>query len=180
MGLMKLYFARHGQTNANASMTNGQSIAELDEPLNQTGVQQANELAEQLRNINFDVIVSSPLKRALQTAEIVNKYHNLKIVLEDSWQERQAGTYIDANSWHDLFDFDKNIEIKDGESIGDFFARAYGAIEKLKNEYADKTILVVSHGGIQHALYAYANKLTLAGNMRISPMKNCEYRLYEL
>lgn len=67
---MKLYFARHGQIKRHfASMTNGQSIAELDEPLNKTSVNQANELADQLKNIPFDVIISSPLKRALQTAD---------------------------------------------------------------------------------------------------------------
>lgn len=177
---MKLYFARHGQTNANASMTNGQSIAELDEPLNKTGVNQANELADQLKNIPFDVIISSPLKRALQTAEIVNRYHHKDIVTDENWRERQAETYIDANTWHNLFDFDKNIQIENGESLQQFFDRAYTAIEKLTKEYADKTVLMVSHGGMQHALYAYANKLEHRGNMRISPMKNCEWRLYEL
>lgn len=43
---MKLYFARHGQTDANANMISGQSISELNEPLNQLGIEQAKELAE--------------------------------------------------------------------------------------------------------------------------------------
>lgn len=177
---MKLYFARHGQTNANATMTSGQSIAELDEPLNENGIAQAEELAEQLKDVKFDSIISSTLKRANETAEIVNKYHDLEIKSDNVWCERQAETYIDANTWHDLFDFDKNIQLKNGESLDEFFSRIYTAIEKLKNDHANETVLVVSHGGVHHALYAYAHKLSHAGNMRISPMKNCEYRVYDL
>jgi probable phosphoglycerate mutase len=176
---MKLYFVRHGQTNANTNMTNGQYISELDESLNDTGVSQANELAERLKDVAFDAIISSPLKRAYQTAEIINKYHHLPIQTDSAWNERKAGEYIDLNTWNDLFDFDKNIQIKNGESLKDFFSRVYKAIDDLSNRYSNKTILVVSHGGIQHALYAYANKLPHKGNMRISPMANCECRVYE-
>lgn len=177
---MNLYFARHGQTNANANMIGGQHISELDESLNQVGIQQAKDLAEQLKEVKLDAIISSPLKRAYQTAEFINKHHNTAIKIDSAWRERQAETYIDINSWNDLFDFDKNIPIENGESLKEFFERVYLAIDTLKNEYADKTVLVVSHGGVQHALYAYANKLPLSGNIRISPMKNCEHRIYKL
>lgn len=178
--LMKLYFARHGQTNANANMTGGLSIAELDEPLNELGVQQAKELAKQLKDVRFDAIICSPLKRASQTAEFINAYHGNKIILDSAWRERQADMHIDINSWNDLFDFDKNILVENGESLKQFFDRVYAAINKLKADYENKTVLVVSHGGVQHALYAYANQLPWAGNMRISPTKNCEYRIYDL
>ena len=177
---MKLYFARHGQTDANANMAGGGAIAELDAPLNQLGIQQAKELAESLKDIKFDAIISSPLKRAHQTAELINAHHNAPIKIVQAWREREAGAYIDINSWNDLFDFGKNLPVQNGENLKDFFERVYEAITCLKDEYNGKTILVVSHGGVQHALYAYANKLPLSGNMRISPMKNCEYRIYEL
>lgn len=175
---MKLYFARHGQTNSNAQAVN-QPITGNDEPLNELGIQQASELAEQLKNEEFDIILSSPFKRAVQTAEIVNKYHDLTIDADDSWREIQTNGYVDINTWNDLFDFDKNASIENTESLVDFFKRIYEALDELVAKHGEETVLVVSHGGIQHALYAYANKLPLAGNMRISPMKNCEYRVYE-
>lgn len=177
---MKLYFVRHGQTNANISMANGQLISELDEPLNETGLRQARELAEQLKDVVLDAIISSPLKRAYQTAEAINKYHNLELQVDDMWRERQAGSYIDAYSWHDLFDFDKNVTVENSESLEDFFTRVQNSVNDLKEVYGAKTVLVVSHGGVQHALYAYAHQLPRKGNMRISPMRNCEYRIYEL
>ena len=144
------------------------------------GLNKLRKLAEELKDIKFDTIISSPLKRARQTAEIINKYHNLTIKIDDSWLERKADSYIDASIWQDLFDFDKNIQIENGESLNNFFARIYQAIDSLQNEYNKKSVLVVSHGGPQHALYAYANKLPLSGNMRVRPMKNGECRVYEL
>lgn len=180
MVIMKIYFVRHGQTDANANMQNGQTIEELDESLNETGRKQANDLADQLKNTHFDLIISSPLKRAMQTAEIINGYHHLPIELENKLQERHASTYIDIGTWHDLFDFDKNIQLQDGESLHAFFDRTHNYFGELKQSYPDKNILIVPHGGVSHALYAYANKLPRSGNMRICPMKNCECREYEI
>lgn len=174
---MKLYFVRHGQTDANSQ---GTSNFSTDEPLNQLGAQQAQQLARELKDIEFDAIISSPLKRAHQTAEALNEYHHLPINADDSWRERVADTYVDIKLWNDVFDFDKNIQFENGESLREFFQRVYDAIDNLKQQYGDKTILLVSHGGVQHALYAYANQLPWSGNVRISPMKNCEYRVYDL
>lgn len=176
---MKLYFARHGQTDTNKQAVN-QPSAGNDEALNDLGIQQANELAEQLKGVKFDVLISSPLKRSLQTAEIVNKHHDLEIIIDDAWRELPANGYVDINIWNDLFDFSKNASAENIEPLTDFFKRVYDALDKLVTENSDKTVLVVSHGGVQNAVYAYANKLPLTGNMRISPMRNCEYRVYEL
>lgn len=176
---MKIYFVRHGQTDANVAMTNGQSAKELDVPLNITGKEQAENLSEQLKNVKFDAIISSPLKRALQTAEIINKYHNISIEIEDSLSERRAGE-CSMDEWHDLFDFDKNVSPKDGESLSVFFDRVHKYFSYLKQKYPDKTVAIVSHGGVHHALYALSNNLPRKGNVRISLMHNCEFREYEL
>ena len=177
---MKLYFARHGHTDANAHSTINPSNGEIDEPLNPEGIEQANNLAEQLKDIKFDAFITSPLKRAYETAEIVNKYHNQPVLSDTAWRERGIGEYTDLETWNNLFDFDKDFSLTHSENLNEFFERIYGAIEALKSEYKDKTILVVSHGGVHIALYAYANQLPLSGNVRVSPMKNCEYRVYEL
>jgi broad specificity phosphatase PhoE len=175
---MKLYFVRHGQTNSNAQAANQPTIGN-SEPLNELGIQQAGELADQLKNEKFDTIITSPFRRAVQTAEIVNKYHGRAIDIDDTWREVQTNGYVDKNIWNDLFNFDKNAS-ENTEALTDFFKRIYGSLDELIVKYGDKTVLVVSHGGVQHALYAYANKLPLTGDMRISPMENCEYRVYEL
>ena len=68
-----ILFVRHGQTDCNI---NGIIQGHLDAPLNQTGIEQAEKTAEELKNTSIDIIYSSPLIRAKKTAEIINKYHS--------------------------------------------------------------------------------------------------------
>lgn len=144
------------------------------------GIQQANDLAEQLKDVQFDAIITSPLKRAYQTAGIINKCHNLPINVDIRWREREIGEYTDLETWNKLFDFNQDFSLENSENLRDFFDRVYSAIDDLKQKYSKKTVLIVSHGGVHLALYVYANKLPLSGNVRISPMKNCEYRIYKI
>ena len=71
---MNLYLVRHGQTDWNIQ---GRIQGSTDIELNSTGLNQAQKTAELLKNIDFDVIYSSPLKRTVDTAKIINTYHNL-------------------------------------------------------------------------------------------------------
>lgn len=179
-GYMKLYLARHGQTPSNVGIDGRQRATTTDEPLTDVGIEQAKHLAEELRDVHFDAIISSQLQRALQTAVAVNQYHGLDIEVIEDLQEREAPAYVDINTWNDLFDFDKALSLPGTEPLPDFFDRVYKVIDELKVKYADKTILVVSHGGVHHVLYAYANNLPRKGNVRISRLKNCEYLIYEI
>ena len=63
-----IYIIRHGQTELNiTNVLQGRS----NHPLNETGIRQAEEAAERLKDISFDVVYSSPLIRAVRTAEII-------------------------------------------------------------------------------------------------------------
>lgn len=178
--LMKLYFARHGETDVNSGPYRT-GVAQFDELLNSTGLAQAEQLAAQLKDVEFKTILSSPLQRTMQTADIVNQFHNLPIQTDDAWKELFSRYYLDAESWHNAFDFDSNKVIKYIEPVADFFKRVHLALDKLKKTYeTNDSILLISHGGVHQAVYAYANKLNLTGNMRLSPTKNCEVRIYEL
>lgn len=177
---MKLYFVRHGETDVNSGLQQA-NTAQFDEPLNAAGLMQAEELAEELKDITFDAIVSPNLRRTLRTAEIVNQFHNLDIQLDEAWRELKTANYLDATSWHNAFDFDNNETVDGIEPIRDFFERIYIALDSLKANYDENdTVLVVSSGGVHQAVHAYINNLPLTGNMRLSPMKNCEARIYEL
>lgn len=177
---MKLYFVRHGETDVNSGLQKA-NTSQFDEPLNAAGIAQAEQLAEQLRDVTFDAIVSSPLQRTMQTAKIINKFHNLDVKIDDVWRELKTNNYLDATSWHNAFDFDNNEVIEGIEPIRDFFERIYIALDNLKATYGkDESVLIVSSGGAHQAVHAYINGLDLTGNMRLSPMKNCEVREYEL
>jgi broad specificity phosphatase PhoE len=177
---MKLYFARHGNTDANPASIPDPIRGVVDEQLNDLGIKQAKTLAKELQDVEFDAIISSPLKRAFQTAEIVAATHSLPIVINDAFQERKISSHVSMEAWNDLFDFDKNIQLENSENLQKFFQRINVVIDELRLQYKDKTILVVSHGGVHTALYTYANNLPLKGNLRVNNLRNCEYRTYEI
>ena len=74
--MLKIYLARHGQNEDNA---NGILNGHRDMPLTETGIAQAYEAAEKIKDagLSFDVALSSPLNRALKTAEIISSVNNL-------------------------------------------------------------------------------------------------------
>ena len=117
---MKLYFVRHGETDVNSGLQQA-NTAQFDEPLNTVGVAQAEQLAEQLSDATFDAIVSAPLQRTVQTAKIINKFHNIDIQIDDAWRELKTKNYLDATAWHNAFDFDNNEVVEGIEPIRDFF-----------------------------------------------------------
>ena len=66
---MKIYVIRHGETDVNIQ----NRINSLnDDDLNENGIKQAKDLRNELKNIDYDFIISSPLKRTKHTAELLN------------------------------------------------------------------------------------------------------------
>lgn len=178
--IMKLYFARHGDTDANQNSPIDPATGDINEPLNQNGINQAHGLAEKLKDVHFDEIISSPMTRAYQTAQIAGTYQDGAVQIEPFWRERQIGRYTDPETWNKLYDFDQEFSFGNSESLKDFFERVYDALDNLKRHYPDKTVLVVSHIGVALALEAYVKNLPFKGSMVRNLMKNGEYRLYEL
>ena len=87
---MKLLLTRHGQTDWNV-MGKVQGITDIE--LNETGIKQAEETREKLLNENIDEIISSPLKRAKKTAEIIGSERNIPIIIDEAIIERRYGKF---------------------------------------------------------------------------------------
>ena len=84
---MKLYLARHGRTNYNdLGLCNADPA--VDVHLTPSGVAQAGALAEKLKLVPLDHIFASELNRTQQTAEIINKFHNLEIEIDARLKRR--------------------------------------------------------------------------------------------
>jgi len=78
------YFVRHGETDWNKEQ---KVMGQADIPLNENGILQAQAVAEKIQVLPIDIIISSPLKRAWSTAEIIgNKIHQ-PITIENNLQE---------------------------------------------------------------------------------------------
>jgi len=88
--MKRLVMVRHGETDLNKQrIIQGQS----DTVLNNIGQQQARLVAKVLRSELFDAIWSSPLRRALDTAQYINEYHHKEIEIHDALLERSFGDY---------------------------------------------------------------------------------------
>ncbi len=167
---MKIYLIRHGETESNKNRrANGQRA---DEPLNETGRIQAGQLAEALKDEPFDIVFSSPLKRAMETAEIVFNKIADSIVIREELKERDFGD-MTGKTWEEMAaemgleptgakkkDFDQEYDYKKygGESAVEVHQRLLEFTKELKEKYSDKKVVIVTHGGILRAADFIFNK----------------------
>lgn len=148
---MKLYITRHGQTEWN-KMKKLQGW--MDSPLTEEGVLGAEKLANRLSDIKFDKIYTSTQKRALDTAEILNK-NNSEVIALDELRELNLGPWASMKiddvkkeypQQYDLY-FNKPELYRSpgGEDFRDLFHRVEKALKNIMTT-EDKNILIVSHG----------------------------------
>ena len=163
---------RHGESVGNAeSRWQGQA----DYPLTDTGRAQARALAERWKNekVKFDLVISSPLVRTKETAEIIASALNVTIEFEPLWLERDNGDFsgltaheVRQNFTHSPFSTPYDPVGGDGEGDWELFLRAGQALQSLlKREPA--RYLIVSHGGLlnqfMHAVIGVAPQANNAG-----------------
>ena len=176
---MQILLTRHGQTEWNVLK---KVQGKVDIELNATGIKQAEETALKLKNTAIDIIISSPLKRARQTAEIINKEKNLPIIIDDRISERDFGEFEGKNrnefSFEDFWSYKKAENYEKAEKIQDFFERIYSFLDDIKEKYKDKRILIVAHGGVSIPFRCYFEGIPDIENLTGLGLKNCEVRKY--
>lgn len=143
---MKVKFVRHGETNLNNPVRRMQGISDYD--LNVNGIKQAENIRNKLAKEDFDIIISSPLKRAKHTAEIINELKNLDLIFDDRIMERNYGQLEGELFKRDYCNLDYDFESVGGETIENYKARLKDFISEIKKKYYDKKVLVVSHNGV--------------------------------
>jgi len=143
-----ILLARHGETDWNRD---GRFQGWADPPLNELGREQAQSLADRLRETPFDAVYTSDLRRARETAEIVAAPHGVPVASDTALRE------IDVGSWSGLTR--AQIEERfpgahhhDGETREHHAARVVAAVERIARAHPRRRILVVSHGGSLRAL----------------------------
>ncbi len=150
---MKLILIRHGETywNKERRIQGGSSDTELSE----VGLKQANLLASFLKGENVSVIVSSPLKRALDTAKAIASQHKIPVEIEAGLKEIEVGEMegLSASSLNTGFSQylmrgwqeGGSGRLPGGESFVELQQRSWACIERLLAEHKDRTAVVVSH-----------------------------------
>lgn len=149
-----LYLIRHGETELN---TKGVYYGWTDCVLSGKGVMQAEKMAGMLKDITFAKVISSPLKRAQETAAIVSGFQRSEITLDErlkelnfgSWEGKHYKTIQDSDreNW-DLWVNDwKKAAPPGGESFISMYHRVKQSIKEILEKYQGQTIMVVTHQG---------------------------------
>ena len=170
-----IYIVRHGQTDYNVE---GRYAGRIDVELNEKGIEQANIIKEELKNINFDMVFSSPLKRAFTTASIIT---NNEITVDKRIIERSNGKLEGKlkTEINDDIDFnDPNLTKYNIENINDFRNRIYNFFDEII-KYKDKNILVVTHAGVGIYARCYFEGEPSNNDYSKYKIKNCEVIKYE-
>ena len=144
-----LYIVRHGETDWN---TQGRFQGLEDIPLNENGRKQALLATKYLKEQKCDAIVSSPLSRAKDTAEIIGKNIGIeKIEIMQDFIERDLGSASGLLPEERKRRFPDGI-ITDAEPKLKLRKRVFDAMYNLHNKYTNKKIIVVTHGGIINSI----------------------------
>lgn len=137
---------RHGQTDWNIDFRL-QGVTDI--PLNETGIAQAKDAARALNGADWDQVISSPLSRARDTAEIVAKLTGLgevtvqPLLLERSFGEAEG---LGHEEWRAKY-ADTN-QVPGGESLHDLERRAHLLLDTLASNHSGKRVIAVSHGAL--------------------------------
>jgi len=156
--MTEIILARHGETEWNvAELFRGK----IDVELNETGKKQAELLAEYLSSLKIEAIYSSPLRRALKTAEIVAVYHKLDVALAPGLTDFNYGKWQGLShqevkdKYKELYaewiNHPSQVKMPAGESLDDVRKRAMGVVANVIARY-EETVVLVSHRVVNKVL----------------------------
>lgn len=178
---MVLVLVRHGRTKANAA---GLLQGRVDHPLDEVGEQQAREVTSFVRALlddRIDEVVSSPLRRARQTAA----EFGMAVTVDDRWVELAYGEYegvphadVPSEVWNN-WRTDPDYVPPGGEALSTLDRRVRGACEDLVEEAAGRNVVVVSHVSPMKSAVAWAlgTDLSVSWRTHLSTASVCRIEM---
>jgi probable phosphoglycerate mutase len=161
---------RHGETAWNREL---RFQGQRDVVLNDIGHEQARRVALHLAREAVDVLVSSDLLRACETAQPTADALGKEMLTDCALREQTFGivegmTAVEIRATHpevleNWARFDADYQIPQGESIRQFHARVMAAMQRLATQHAGQRVLVFTHGGVLDMVYRSAKHLSLSG-----------------
>ena len=147
-----LYIMRHGKTDWNAKH---KLQGRTDIPLNEEGIQMAEQAKEKYKDVNFDICYCSPLVRAKKTAEIVLEGRNIPIVYDDRLMEMCFGVYEGVTHPSQI----------EGSPIRKLFkdpANYPGVEDGVQPQLdAGKDVIIVGHGAMDSSIVCQVQNIPL-------------------
>ncbi len=186
-----LILVRHGESEWNRA---GRIQGQINSPLTDLGINQAKAIREYLSGILLNQqleIYTSPLDRALQTAEIIAQgieYPSRKIIIEERLNDFNVGEISGTFGWDkvaEIFPEQAQLRLQDpmrfhpsgGESGAEFEARLRSLLEDLKDDGTLK--LMVSHGIVNKFIRGILKNLSGKEMVELGESQNTIYRLEE-
>lgn len=168
--MTELIVVRHGETDFNREQ---RFQGQVDVPLNAVGRAQARRLAQALAAERFDLLLSSDLQRARQTAAPLADARATQADAQPAWREQAFGV-LDGLSvaeirsrhpdlWAAWLRHDADYALPGGESVRQFHARVVGALRELVRRHEGRRLLVVTHGGVLDMLWRTVHGHALHG-----------------
>ncbi len=160
---MRLYFVRHGQTDWNLTH---RIMGSVDIDLNAEGERQAASARDKLASIKFDAIITSPLKRAKRTAEIIAKLHpDTPFIVAHELRERDFGSYEGKPNNGDYYGlWQYSNEAAEAETPKQLEKRIYPFLDQIHQKYHGN-VLLVGHGGIGLTIKSYYYGIPKSGDL---------------
>ena len=113
--------------------------------------------------MNYDIIITSPVNRAVETANIVN-YKKIPLIKDERITERDPGNLllkdrnlVNKTEWNSM---EKLRTVDAAETLLALINRTNNFIEEIRKKYENKTVLIVTHNSICRALWMIKNNLT--------------------
>ena len=177
---MKLYVVRHGETIWNVE-NRVQGITDI--PLTDKGRLDATLQKDFVKSLDIDVVISSPLDRAIETAKILTD-NKLPINTDDRIKERDwglnEGADIDSVDRIDCWDVILNTRVQNIESIQDFMYRVSSFLEDIKVRYKDKKVLLVTHSAVIRVIHYLLGTIPEDGDLSKIDIPNLRIMEYDL
>ena len=188
---MKLYLIRHGETDLNKQK---RLQGKLDIELNDYGRKLAHMTAAGLKDVEFHIAFTSPLKRAKETAQIIIGNRNIPLIEETRIAEIGFGVYeghcyegencdISDSEFINFFQHpERYCPPENGETFEEIIERTGAFWNELisSREYENKTILIATHGCALKAILANANHIPVAKIWGESLNKNCAVTILDV
>jgi len=170
---MKICVVRHGETDWNKI---GRIQGREDIPLNETGKKQSREIASYLRETTWSAVITSPLSRAKQTAQIIAEALQLPVFEDEDLVERDYGNISGLTAAERE---EKNLDFNNAgaEEWNEVQKRVFGALLKHAEKHTGENIIIVSHGAaINSVLTTLSNREFGTG---ITKLKNACINMLE-
>lgn len=174
---MKILVTRHGETEWNRKNL---ILGRTDIPLNETGIMQAKKLRDNIQ-CEIGYVISSPLKRAAKTAQIICENRNMEILYDERLIEMDFGIFEGRDRADDLFQKEKRnffTRYPKGESYFQVAQRVYNCLDEIIERYSDGNVLIVTHNGICRVINTYFCDIGNEDFVRYS-FENCGIKVYD-